>query len=736
MDIEGLKGLWKIASSPKQKIPDRVARGPNGEQRKLIGKFGIGKLASYTVGDGITHLCHVNKKYLMVGIDYGKVTDTLEGQEEGDYKTDIFELSAEEARSLVDSIFGKVSDNFEQLYAEPTWTLAIISKLKCPDDLYRGRLSWVLGNGMPLRPDFKVWVDDELVTSKLAKGGAAAEWNFGSQVIRDALLRTWADAVEENNVLGEIAFGKEVGLNPEDRDREEPYVELPNLGRVWGEVKLYENPLDKFRSAEQGRSYGFFIMVRGRLVNPTNDKMFLNEPSFGTFYRSQYILHVDALDADLLADRERVKSDTPRVKELTLLQKTIYGVTRSKQTELDDQLALAALPSQRLPTFSREYFIEPLASLWMNVGPASELGFELHNPEVVRKALSKNAPMAELSPDGKGFSVNSKHPFYQALEGQFGSGKVGRDILREYEQIAIAEQLFIGFLYEIGLSNDKVNAIAKFRDQQFRLIAEGNQESLATIASNLLEASHKSGDVFENAIVKALGAMGFVARRDGQSGKKDILLVAPAGKESYTLTFEAKGKTSGAVNNDEAEVGGATAHRDEAKATHAVIVAREFAGFKNKDEPQILKECQSAGSVSIMQVDSLIEMMYVMNRYFYPLDTVKEVFTTIESPVAKLNRIAELNRPLETFDYRSLLEEIWLRQGRDTKGRDVPYLRLIYEVYDEILSEDELERKLSALQALAYPLIQLDTTRQRVALRQAPNKIVDLIRSKLETAEM
>jgi hypothetical protein len=740
MDLDGLKGLWNIASSPKQKYKDRIARGPNGEERKLIGKFGIGKLASYTVGDGIVHLCKTGERFLLVGIDYEAVTTSLKDKKKGSekekndekYRSDILELTATEARAFVDSLFNKKPPRFEELYDDYSWTLAVISKLKNPDVLHLGRLSWVLGNGMPLRPDFQIWVDDELVTSKLARVGAVAEWDFGSKDIKTAVSKAWEDAVKAGTVSGTISFGTRIGLNPGKPTLEVPYVELPNLGQVHGEFKLYGESLERYRAAEQGRSYGFFIMVRGRLINPTNDKMFLNEPSFGTFYRSQYVLYVDALDVDLLADRERIRSDTARVKELTIIQQAIYGITRAKQQELAAASAAAALPSQRLPTFSREYYIEPLTALWMNRGPDRELEFELNNPEVVRTPMSKDAPMAELSADGKGFAVNSRHPFYLALEGQFGTNKVGQEILREYEQIAIAEQLFIGFLYELGIPEDKVSAIEEFRDRQFRMIAESNRESLETLATELRNASFKSGTVFENAIVKVLRAMGFIARRNGKSGQEDILLVAPAGRASYQWVFEAKGKASGSINNDEAELDGAAAHRDAVDASHVVVVAREFSGFKTKEDPQILKQCRAVGGVSIMEVEALIEMMMVMNKYFYPLDTVQEVFTAVEAPEAKLERIRKLDRPLDTFDFGSLLKEIWQRQEQQTKGRDVPYLNLIYEVYDGILTEDELERSLAALQALAYPLIQLETNRQRVALRQSPERIVDLINYKLE----
>ena len=740
MDVEGLKDLWKIANSPKQDVTNRIARGPNGEHRKLIGKFGIGKLASYTVGSTITHLCRVNEQYLAVGIDYEEVTKSLgkenagEKEEKKSYQSNIYQLTEAQALTYIKSQFEKLPSSFDSFFKEESWTFAIISGLKNPDDLYSNRLRWVLGNGMPLRPDFQVWVDSDPVTSKLEKEGELRKWHLGSEEVVSAVQKSWNDAKKTGLVNGELEFSKEEGLDPKNPAEKVAYIDFPNLGKVWGEVKLYESSLERFRSAEQGRSHGFFILVRGRLINFEDDKLFLNEPSFGTFYRSQYVLHVDKLDEDLLADRERLKRDTPRVKELSILQKAIYGLTRVTQQALDDEKASTASPAHRLPIYSREYFIEPLTALWMNQGPEGELEFDLQNPAIVRKPLGEDNPIAELSKDGTGFSINSNHPFYRSLETEFGSGKTGRSVLRELEQLAIAEQLFIGYLYEIGISDEKVGAISEFRDHQLRLIADGNKTSLTTLASNLEGASFKSGAIFENAIAEVLKKMGFLAERDGRSNEKDILLLAPAGPDSYTLIFEAKGKNKGAVANDEAEVADAERHRKKAGAEHVVIVARKFAGFDRREEPAILGNCLSyeEKTVSIMEVEALIKMMFVMNKYFYPLDSVKDVFTAVETPMEKLSRVEKLDRPLEFFDYRALLDDIWRRQGEKTKGRDVAYLDIFYEIYDGVIEMDELTQKLSALQALAYPLLQLDTNRERVALRQSPENIASLIMRKLE----
>ena len=50
MEVEGLVDLWVVGRSPKR-IGDRVYKN-----RKQIGKFGIGKIASYSVANRLTYV--------------------------------------------------------------------------------------------------------------------------------------------------------------------------------------------------------------------------------------------------------------------------------------------------------------------------------------------------------------------------------------------------------------------------------------------------------------------------------------------------------------------------------------------------------------------------------------------------------------------------------------------------------------------------------------------------------
>src|SRR5229473_1636806 len=64
MDAEGLKQHWLIGTSNKRDLVEL----PQGRQQ--IGKFGIGKLATYVLAGRLTHLTKSNGKYFSTSMDY------------------------------------------------------------------------------------------------------------------------------------------------------------------------------------------------------------------------------------------------------------------------------------------------------------------------------------------------------------------------------------------------------------------------------------------------------------------------------------------------------------------------------------------------------------------------------------------------------------------------------------------------------------------------------------------
>jgi hypothetical protein len=392
MGIAELQALWQIARSPKDDGTERKAESDRVAARKLIGKFGIGKLASYQLGRRITHLCKVDGRFLLVTIDFGRLlfeeesssTDGVEGQDGQDLegKTDteadgagaatggtatssenehgeaagngagmtgerqveestadstapILELSEEEAKTWIGEQF-QASEGaaFDEIWSKPAWTLAVVDELR-GSTLTPGRLRWVLGRSMPLRPDFRIFVNDDAVESKFSKG-TLVHWDLSTDQIKRALRAEWKTARDAGKVVGDLEFREShehIGDNPE------PAAIFPELGEVRAEIDLFKDSLVGSAADHYGRSHGFFIMVRGRLLNPDDGLVLLDPPSFGTYYRSQIVLQADGLDEDLMADRERLQKTSPRLRELQVLQEAVYLAARNELQRIDEEAA-------------------------------------------------------------------------------------------------------------------------------------------------------------------------------------------------------------------------------------------------------------------------------------------------------------------------------------------------------------------------------------------------------------
>jgi hypothetical protein len=734
MDIEQLKALWWVARSPKSGT-DRVihdeSRGPD---RKQIGKFGIGKLASYSVGDLITHLSRRNDDYYLVTVNYAEILgdDKHAGSsQKNPYTTDILRLTRDEAQTFIESVFDgeKESTAKAELFAQPTWTVAVIGALKTV--LQGGRLQWILGNSMPERPDFAIWLNDTRIRSKLEKN-AAVTWTMGEETVVQAIEKFFVDATKKGEFAGAVTFGKAVGLDAAHSKQSIAYVELPSLGRIWGTIRIFDDSLKAAQSAEMGRSWGFFIMVRDRLLNPDDDKLFLNDPSFASFYRSQFILHADALDEALLADRERLQRDTKSVKELELLQSALYRAARTEIESRDQVSVDKATTVSMLPTYSRRFFRDPLTALSMRAGP--EVVIDIGKPTVERKAIGEDQPVSVLSADTHGFIVNTSHPYYNAITQKLGGGKKAAEFYRIYDLFTIAERLLEGHLYDVGVDDNVVKQVLAWRDDLFRELAKSYAQARAEVLHNLHNTSYEGDAPFERAIARTLNAMGFHAEHYGGSGNEDILLAATVGPDSYSFVFEAKGSVK-PVQADKSEVSGAASHRTEADAEHAVIIAREFQGFRanpNNDEAQVLKECRAVSHVSIMTVEALSELYDAIDTFGYPLDMLKDVFTTIETPAAKLERIRQLTVVTDGVDNRAVLDEIWRRQSGEAAGDYVPY-RSVYQSRSDWkkVGFDTFEKRLVALETLSNGRIVLNTTKETIFLKQSPDIVAAQIEATL-----
>lgn len=434
MDIEGLKQLWWIAKSPRA-IGDRIQRR-SGRARKIIGKFGIGKLASYSVGQVISHICRHQGEYYLVSVDYGRLSGDDNDppvSAQTPIRAPVVNLGKGAAVSMLRALFHTPPSSLEQMFQEESWTFAVIEELK-RRDLPPGRLKWVLGNGMPLRPDFAITVNEDDVRSRLDRE-SFKEWTFGSNRIVNAVKSRWNDAVKHRGVDPILECGSKLDLDPNEPNEDIPFIRFKHLGVVWGNVRLFDETLLKYRSADQGRSHGFFLFVRGRLLNPDDDKLFLPDPSFQTFYRSQFIVYADDLDDYVLADRERLRN-ADAVEEFALLQRALAGVARTAVEAHDAEKETRENTRSILPLGSRVYYRDPLNALLLKTPVEDIHSFDPAAVRVERKELGKDGRMSEVAvPEGE-IHVNTSHPYYSIVSKRAGQSKAARESLRTLDLLA------------------------------------------------------------------------------------------------------------------------------------------------------------------------------------------------------------------------------------------------------------------------------------------------------------
>ncbi len=671
-------------------------------------------------------------------MDYREVLEGVGGGDDGDgvYRSDIRELSEEEAKKWARAV---VPDTVHawSLFEKDSFTLAVVDRIRDDVDLPPGRLRMVLANAMPLRPDFSIEVDDKPVEPRLGKG-AMVTWDVAESKVKEALKTAWSEAVERGEVSGKIKFGAK-RTNPDGT--EEAAIELPEIGVVSASLSLFSDSLQRDDESKDERSYGFFVMVVDRLLNTEDAQLYLAPPSYGTFYRMQAVIRADGLDADLLADRGRLRSSA-RVEELRALQQALYRASRGEIERRDEEREAAEAAYHLLPTRDRRLFREPLSALLMRAeeGPSIE-AFQFDTPELEREELPEGQPLSILADDGSGFRINTAHPFFRTLREEVGTGQKAERAIRAFELLAVSERLLEGHLYDIGMTKEQVQAVIAWREDLLRQLAVRYRSHPEDVIAEAYTQSYKGKRKFEVALAKLFGLMGFVATPRGESGQEDVLVVGPTGPSETKFIVDAKSSKK-AVANDDAELGPAMGHlRNVDGASVAIVVARKFAGFEKGEDPAILRDCEEASKgeegnkVSVVDLPTLEALYKAVHRWSYPLEVILPALEVIEPPEAKRKRVEELANPVAHFDHKTLLKRIWERQQEEASGDVVPYRAIWQDHYREEIPEfDDFTRKMMALETMSGKLIQLTDDRE-VWLLQSPDIIAQHIQRSLDAVE-
>jgi hypothetical protein len=597
MDAEGLKQHWLIGISNKRDL----SKLPKGRQQ--IGKFGIGKLATYVLASRLTHISKKGGKYYSTSMDYGRIDKRVEDgvEPKSPIKIALRELTENEARSALVPWTGSASFRATGMVlfgegAATSWTFAILSDLKDKvHEIRRGVLEWVLRTALPLRDDFSVYLDSAKLEPSKSGKGHLRKWVLGKDITE--LPKPAPDDIEATEDEDEPADSvKRFGITHKD------------LGRITGYAEAYRDLLTG-KSDELGRSHGFFVYVLGRLINVVDGHFGIkpDELRHGTFGRIRVVVHMDGLDAFLQSDRERIR-EGPVLADAQNILRGIFNFIRpvleahdegeDRGTRLARKMAgsPASLARRPIIEMARAALDGKVKSRFITLPPVTTQA----DRDNVVATLEQRAETPERFVEGIEFlynattddgiavydavtgklRINGLHPFVGAFFDEFTSKTSGLPL----EVFAMAEVLLESHLHQAGLKQDQVDDVMTARDQLLRYVAQESGRRTALTVANALRNARNDEDRLEIEVVEAFRSLGYDSTRVGSRGKPDGVAKAHLSPDAnnqprrYATTLEAKSKKKDGAKLKTKTFGVSTIarQRDDAQCEHAIVVAPAF----------------------------------------------------------------------------------------------------------------------------------------------------------------
>ena len=663
MDQEDLKRHWLIGISNKR----RLSALPRGRQQ--IGKFGIGKLATYVLANRLTHISKCGGKYYSTSMDYRTIDKRVDHEIEpkAPIRLTLRELTEGQVKQAVEPWIGTAAFKAAKTVlfgkrSPESWTLSIMSSLKPKvHEIKQGTLGWVLRTALPLRPDFGIWLNgQELESSKEGKG-LLKRWVLGKDLVElpkpspKPVITSEDVHVAESN---EHHFG----------------LDVPELGRITGYAEAYKDLLTG-KSDEIGRSHGFFVYVYGRLLNVDDGHFGISpdELRHGTFGRFRLVVHMDGLDKGLRSNREAI-GEGPLLDKTQDVLRAIFNAVRStiETHDRDEEpgaklaRALAASPSSlsRRPIvdLSRAVVTGRSKSRYLIVPEyASDEQLEAFFVDLEKRAAdeaerfvtgvnidfdgSSRDGMAKFDTKSGILHLNAGHSFVSTFHDEFTNKRLGQPL----ELLAMAEVLIEAHLHVIGVETSKIENFLSARDQLLRNLTDESGRQSALSLANALSEARNSPDRLEKAVCDAFRSLGFYVTPLGMRGEPDGVAAADLSADeqgkprNYKVSLEAKSKkTSGAtVSAKDVGIAAVVQHRDKRECEHAIVIGPAFPtsegdtsalGQQINTDREWSRAAGTAKTITLITVDDLAQLVRLRPVKQIGLQKLRELFKECSLP--------------------------------------------------------------------------------------------------------
>jgi histidine kinase/DNA gyrase B/HSP90-like ATPase len=682
MDAGGLTDLWHIGRSNKRDAQIEKLR-----KRKQIGKFGIGKLATYAIAHHVTYLSKTPSGIRGVSIDYGefKPDETGVGQP---VEVKIKEFT--NADALLESSTLRVAVEgaglqFDALDKLPSWTIVVLDVLKAKaKELHVGHLRQVLRTAMPLGVTFQLFLNGDAVPSSKSELVPIVVFQVADLP---------ADRVKELSESTQDEWQINDGRLLSTRFQ---------LG-VHGEIIVTEQSLVG-KSDDLARSNGFFVRVRGRLINESDHLFGLSPRSHQVMNRFRADIDVDDLDRVLIAPREGIV-ESPEKKDVQAVLLQIFNEARERYiAEMDKRSKAEKYKTEEERAFVSPRLVEhPVADAlnitdapkgaeadetWFYVSLPPEQDFKALSAQLYQTSRSKfrynyasagrTARLVRFDPATATFVINEDHDLVAAY-GDEGPA------LRLLEDFATAEALLEVYLREHGVRPPVVGEILEQRDALLRGLVMDHPFSVIGLAQQLRDSAADERDL-EVALIGAARALGFVAKHVSGSGDADgIARFIDYEKGEVKVTLEAK-SSANVPSLAAIDFAGLASHMKQHAADGCLLVAPAYPGSTAGEDAEAAQRARQQ-RVSCWTVEQLARVLaaaetrHISARHI--LDIVLEKFSPDEVSAA----VIELLRS-PAWDMRNLYNAV-LRSLRRAEGRLPGSLRSVEIVAYEISGESE-----------------------------------------------
>ena len=683
MTYDGIADLWKVGR-PKS----RWTLGKHAE-RKQIGKFGIGKLSTYAIASRVTYITKSYDGILAVNIDYQSFTSRP------DTTTTRVRLPVRQIPSVEDlfqdSVFPSVSEHLDLsssvLAQQDSWTLVLLEELKDKArSMKLGRLRWVLSTAMPLGSDFRLTLNGDRIES--SKETYETVVNFEVADLPASRIR---------------ALHKKTG--------DQWYMDGQRLtsesfpSGISGHILVTRRSL-MGKSDDLGRSEGFFVHVRDRLVNQEDARFGLHELSHATLNRFRAQIHIDDLDKAITANRESMEDvDTYRKAQMVLNE--IFNEARQRYEEYEDSQRKKT-PGEReedqnwvperlveLPTadaligYSRDHEGADADESWMYLNVARDADAD----QLARKLYSqarrespytygyaargRSERLVEFDVENMMFTLNQDHELTIA----YANDPMSQRLLHDF---ATAETLLEVYLREAGVAPHVVGEILERRDLLFRGLADAQMFSLDSLSDYIRRSADSVHDL-EIGVVAGVRALGFVAKHlvgADEPGGIARFIDYPEGEQSISLEAHLPGDST---LNDALDFDSISQHVSTVSATGCLLVVP---GYSHEDSERV-SQLANANRVSCWTVQQLAKVVasaearhigarqildVVLSR-FEPKDVEAAVEELLESSVGETREL-----------YVAILQAL-----QDMEGRVVDARRDIKMIANELSRMDEFD---------------------------------------------